>query len=73
MNPHEDEPGEYFEFNGRTFGPCYSIDESALKARASYIRYEMNVLTDRVMKIKDVVPPEPHKPKPRWRFWRNSQ
>lgn len=68
-NPHEDEPGAYLEIDGRKVGPFYSMAESMLKSRASFVRYQMDQLRDRVMKIKDVTPPEPPGPKPWWKFW----
>jgi hypothetical protein len=68
-NPHEDEAGSYLEIGGRTLGPFYTFGEISLKNRASWIRYEMDRLHDRVMKVRDVVPPEPPKPRPWWRRW----
>lgn len=61
-NPHEDEIGTYLEVNGRRIGPFYSLREHALKDRCSWIQYEMYKLRDRVMKVRDVVPPEPKNP-----------
>jgi hypothetical protein len=58
-NPHEEEPGSYLEIDGRRVGPFYSFDELSLKNRASRIQYEMDKLHDRVVKLRDVVPPEP--------------
>jgi hypothetical protein len=69
-NPHENEAPSYLEFGGRKLGPFYSMGEHALKNRAAYIRYEMDKFHDRVMKLRDVVPPEPPGPKPWWTFWR---
>jgi hypothetical protein len=68
-NPHEDEPGHYLEIDGRKVGPFHSMAEHMLKSRASFVRYEMDKLYDRVMKIKDVVPPEPVSRKPWWKLW----
>ena len=68
-NPHETKAGSYLEIGGRTLGPFYTFGEISLKNRASWIRYEMDRLHDRVMKVKDVVPPEPPKPRPWWRWW----
>lgn len=67
-NPHEDEPGSYLEVNGRRVGPFYSMRELLLKSRAAWVRYEMTKLHDRVMKVRDVVPPEPGK-RPWWKLW----
>lgn len=68
-NPHECEPGDYLEIEGRKVGPFYSMAEHSLKNRASFVRYEMDKLHDRVLKIKNVVPPEPPLPNPWWKFW----
>jgi hypothetical protein len=68
-NPHENEAGSYLEINGRKLGPFYSMGEHALKNRAAYLRYEMDQLHDRVMILRNVVPPEPPGPKPWWKFW----
>ena len=70
-NPHEPEAARYLDIGGRTVGPCYSMREISLKNRAQWIRYEMEKLHDRVMKIRDRIPPEPPVPPPSWwRFWR---
>lgn len=69
-NPHEDEPGEYLEIGGRTVGPLFSMAEHSLKNRPAYVRYEMDKLHDRVIQVKDVIPPEPPDSKPWWQFWR---
>ena len=61
-NPHEAEAGSYLEVGGRTGGPFYTFDEISLRNRGSWIRYEMDKLHDRVMKVRDVVPPEPPAP-----------
>jgi hypothetical protein len=58
-NPHEPEVGSYLEIAGRTVGPFYSMAEIALKSCAQWLRYEMEKLRDRVMKIRDRIPPEP--------------
>jgi hypothetical protein len=34
-----------------------------------WIRYEMDRVHDQVMKLKDVVPPEPQGSRPWWRLW----
>jgi hypothetical protein len=68
-NPHENETGSYLEIGGRTLGPFYTFGEISLKNRASRIRYEMDELHDRVMKVRDVVPLEPPEPRPWWRWW----
>jgi hypothetical protein len=57
-NPHEKETGSYLEIRGRKLGPFYTFGELSLKHRASWIRYEMEQLHDRVMKIRHVIPPE---------------
>jgi hypothetical protein len=67
-NPHEDELGSYLEVGGRRLGPFYTFGELSLKNRASWIRYEMDKLHDRVMMLKDVVPPEPPAARPWWRL-----
>jgi hypothetical protein len=68
-NPHENEAGSYLEIDGRRFGPLYTFGELALKDRAARIRYEMDKLHDRVMKLQAVVPPEPQQGRPWWRIW----
>lgn len=68
-NPHENEAPSYLEIGGRKLGPFYSLGEHALKNRGTYIRYEMQEFHDRVMKLREVVPPEPPGPKPWWKFW----
>ena len=67
-NPHESELGSYLEIGGRRLGPFYTFGELSLKHRAVQIRYEMDKLRDRVTKVKDVLPPEPHESRPRWRI-----
>jgi hypothetical protein len=42
------------------------MGEITLKNRANYLRYEMTELHDRVMKSRDVVPPEPRS---WWKPW----
>jgi hypothetical protein len=68
-NPHEDEVGSYLKIGGRKLGPFYTLGEISLKNRAGWIRYEMDELHDRVMKVRDVIPPEPHAHRPWWRLW----
>lgn len=68
-NPHENETGSYLEIGGRRLGPFFTFGELALKNRAARIRYEMDKLYDRVMKLKDAVPPEPQGSRPWWRIW----
>jgi hypothetical protein len=68
-NPHEQEVGSYLEVGGRRLGPFYTFGEHSLKNRASRIRYEMDRLHDRVMKVRDVIPPEPAAARPWWRIW----
>jgi hypothetical protein len=67
-NPHENDAGSYLEIGGRRLGPFYTFGEISLKNRASRIRYEMDKLHDRVMKVKDVVPPELPEARPWWRI-----
>jgi hypothetical protein len=57
-NPHKSEIGSYLEIGGLTLGPFYTFGELSLRNRASSITYEMDELHDRVMKVKDIVPPE---------------
>jgi hypothetical protein len=68
-NPHENETGSYLEIGGRRLGPFYTLGELSLKNRASWIRYEMDRLHDRVIKVKSIVPHEPPVPRPWWKFW----
>jgi hypothetical protein len=69
-NPHENEAGSYLEIGGRRLGPFYTFRELSLKNRAAQIRYEMDRLHARVMKVKDVIPPEPPEARPWWHVWR---
>jgi hypothetical protein len=68
-NPHENEAGSYLEISGRRHGPFYTFGELALKNRGARIRYEMDKLHERVMKLRDVAPPEPEESRPWWRLW----
>jgi hypothetical protein len=68
-NPHENEIGSYLEIGGRRLGPFYTLGEISLKDRTSRIRYEMEKLHDRVMRVKDVIPPEPVKARPWGQIW----
>ena len=58
-NPHENEVGSYLEIGGKRLGPFYTMGELSLKDRGSRLRYEMDKLHDRVMKVRDIIPPEP--------------
>ncbi len=58
-NPHENEVGSYLEIDGRRVGPFYSMDEWSLKQRGDFLRYEMQELHERVMKVRHVVPSPP--------------
>ncbi len=69
-NPHEKEKGSYIEINGRQLGPLYSFGELSLQNRASRIRYEMQKLHDRVMKVKKVNPPDPPQSRRWWEIWK---
>ena len=44
LNPHENETNSYLEINGRKLGPFYSFGELSLKNRASWIKYEKDLL-----------------------------
>jgi hypothetical protein len=68
QNPHEKEMGTYLEVDGKRLGPFYTFGELSLSDRGSRIRYEMEQLHDRVMKVRNIVPPEPQN-KPWWKLW----
>jgi hypothetical protein len=69
-NPHEPETPSYLRIGDREYGPSISMGEMMLRDRAQYVRHEMEKLHDRVMAVRDVVPPEPEAlPRPWWRFW----
>jgi hypothetical protein len=68
-SPHENETGSYLVIDGRRCGPFHTFGELALKHRAARIRYEMDKLHDRVMKLRDVAPPEPQVSRSWWRIW----
>ncbi len=56
-NPHENEVGSYLDIGGRRLGPFYTLGELSLKNRDVWLRYEMDALHDRVMKVRNVIPP----------------
>jgi hypothetical protein len=58
-NPHEPEAGTFLEIGDRKFGPFVSMGEMMLRNRAQHIRYEMEKLHDRVMRLRDRVSTEP--------------
>jgi hypothetical protein len=68
-NPHENETGSYLEIGGRRLGPFYTFGELWLKDRTSWIRYETDKLHDRIMKVKNVIPPESPGSRPWWKLW----
>jgi hypothetical protein len=70
-NPHENEPGNYLEIGGRRLGPFYTFGEISLRNRATRIRYEMERLHDRVMRVRQVEPPESLAARPWWRIWKS--
>jgi hypothetical protein len=57
-NPHEREPG-----------PWITADEMMLRNRPAFVRYEMEKLHDRVMKVRDTKLTNPSAPRPWWKFW----
>jgi hypothetical protein len=63
-NPHEPEAGTFLEVEGRVVGPVVSMGEIMLRDRPAWIRYEMEQLHDRVMRLRDRVPPEPDMRRP---------
>ena len=63
-NPHENEVGSYLEIGGRRLGPFCTFGEISLKTRASWTRDEMDALLDRVIKVRDVIPPKPPAARP---------
>lgn len=67
-NPHENEMGSYIEINGRTRGPFHTFGELSLRNRASRIAYEMQELHDRVIRVKNVIPPDPPVRRPWWKL-----
>jgi hypothetical protein len=69
-NPHEPEAGTFVKIGDREFGPCFSFGELALHDRPVRLRYEMEKLHDRVMRVRDRVPSEPPRSAPPWwKFW----
>lgn len=59
-NPHEPEAG-----------PWISMGEMMLRNRPAFVRYEMDKLHDRVMRVRDRAPPEPPSiPRRWWKLWR---
>jgi hypothetical protein len=68
--PHEPEAPTFLQIGDREYGPCISLGEMMLRDRAQRVRYEMEQLHDRVMKVRDVAPPEPCPARrPWWKFW----
>lgn len=67
--PRENETGRYLEINGRKLGPFYSRGDLSLKNRASWLRYEVDELHDRMARVREVVPPDPPGQQPWWKFW----
>lgn len=71
-NPHEPEAPTFLQIGDREYGPCISMGEMMLRDRAQRVRYEMEQMHDRVMKVRDIVPPEPNASlRPWWQFWRH--
>jgi hypothetical protein len=69
-NPHEPERGTFLQIEGRVVGPFISMDEVMLRNCPEHLRYEMAQRHDRVMRVRDVVPPEPAAPhRPWWKLW----
>src|SRR3954454_19865931 len=58
-NPHEPEAGTFLQVGDRQYGPYISMGEMMLRDRPQRIRYEMEKLHERVMRVRDRVPPEP--------------
>ena len=50
---------EPMDVEGRTVGPFYSMAEIMLRGRRQWVRYEMDKLHDRVMRLRDCIPPDP--------------
>lgn len=69
-NPHVQETGSYLEIGARKLGPFYTFSELTLKNRGVWLRHEMEQLHERVLQIKNVIPPEPSEPRKWWKFWR---
>jgi hypothetical protein len=59
QHPHEPEAGTFVKIGGREHGPCISMGEMMLRNRAQFVRYEMEALRERVLRVRDVDPPEP--------------
>jgi len=58
-NPHENEPGNYLESRGKRLGSFYTFSEISLEDCASSIRDDMDKFHERVIKLRNVVLPEP--------------
>jgi uncharacterized protein DUF6896 len=69
-NPQKQETGSYLDIGARKLGPFYTFGELFLRNRGVWLRHEMEQLHDRVLQLKNVIPPEPPEPRKWWRFWR---
>jgi hypothetical protein len=71
-NPHEPAAPSFIKIGDRRFGPCISMGEMMVRNRAIHVRYEMEKLHDRVMKVRNYIPPEPSAAgRPWWKIWGN--
>jgi hypothetical protein len=69
-NPHEPAPLSFVKIGDRMHGPCISMGEIMLRNRAVHVRFEMAKLHDRVMRVRDRIPPEPPAARrPWWKLW----
>jgi hypothetical protein len=62
------ESERFVEIDGHRFGPHLTSSEFSRAAGDSRIRIKMDILRERVMRLKDVVPPEPPERQPWYRF-----
>jgi hypothetical protein len=61
-NPHEPETGSYLQVGDNKVGPFFSMAEISLRTRQQFVRYEMEQLHERVMLVRERIPPESASP-----------
>ena len=68
-HPRVEPPGHFIEVDGTPRGPFHTFEVLIARDADDSLRWEMEQLRDRVLAVRQVVPPEPSRPW--WRFWRS--